>query len=608
MKRHRPLPFGAECVAGGVRFRLWAPGVATAELVIDGGATLPMQPAEQGFFEIVTDQAKAGTRYRYRVADTLVPDPASRYQPESVAGPSMVVDATTFDWQDQDWRGRAWHEAVVYELHVGSFSPAGSFDGVIEHFDHLLELGVNAIELMPVAECPGRWNWGYDGVLLFAVEERYGGPDGLKRLVQAAHARGISVILDVVYNHFGPDGNYLSLYAPAFFTDKHQTPWGAAINFDDTHSEVVRSFFIENALYWLQEYHLDGLRFDAVHAIRDDSRPDIVVELGQRIRETISERPIHLILENDQNRSSVLGQGYHGPGPHTAQWNDDFHHVLRVSITDMRGGYYDDYTAGEGQPQSLVARVLAEGFAYQGEPSAHRDGAVRGEPSASLPPTAFVSFIQNHDQVGNHAYGWRLAKFAKPEAIRAGTAVLLLSPQIPMLWMGQEWNSDQPFPFFCDFAGDLADAVRKGRIEEFKSFPEFQDPEAVKRIPDPLAEQTFQSAVLDWNEAARQSQWLQLHRELLAVRREHVIPRMASAGGGSGTHAVDAQGTITVHWRFGDGAVLQLVANLSERSVDGNGGEMVGRTVYATADLADGGRLPPWYVALNVVDQEGAVG
>jgi malto-oligosyltrehalose trehalohydrolase len=607
MKRHRELPFGAECVEHGVRFRLWAPGVEQAELVIDGGATLPMPRAENGFFELTTDQAKAGTRYRYRVADTLIPDPVSRYQPESVAGPSVVVDANTFDWQDRDWRGRPWHEAVVYELHVGTFSQTGTFDGVIEHFDHLLDLGVNAIEIMPVAECPGRWNWGYDGVLLFAVEERYGGPDGLKRLVQAAHAKGISVILDVVYNHFGPDGNYLSLYAPAFFTDKHQTPWGAAINFDDMHSEVVRAFYIENALYWLQEYHLDGLRFDAVHAIKDDGQPDIVVELGQRIREKIKERPIHLILENDRNRSSVLGQGYQGPGPHTAQWNDDFHHVLRVSITDMRGGYYDDYTTGEGQPQQFVARVLAEGFAYQGEVSKHREGAKRGEPSASLPPTAFVSFIQNHDQVGNHAYGWRLGKFAKPDAIRAGTAVMLLAPQIPMLWMGQEWNSDQPFPFFCDFEGDLADAVRKGRMEEFKSFPEFQDPEAVKRIPDPLAEKTFQSAVLDWSEPARKADWIKLHRDLLAVRREHVIPRMATSRGGSGTSTADAQGTIYVHWRFGDGAVLQLVANLSEKTVAGDAGEILGRTVYATGDLQNG-QLPPWYVALNLVDQEGAVG
>ncbi|MDB5970697.1 MAG: malto-oligosyltrehalose trehalohydrolase [Hydrocarboniphaga sp.] len=606
MKRHRELPFGAECVENGVRFRLWAPGVDAAELVIDGGETWRMNRAGQGFFELITDQARAGTRYRYRVADILVPDPASRYQPESVAGPSVVVDARAFDWQDRDWRGRPWHEAVVYELHVGCFSQAGTFDGVIAHFDHLLDIGINAIELMPVAECPGRWNWGYDGVLLFAVEERYGGPDGLKRLVQAAHRRGISVILDVVYNHFGPDGNYLSLYAPDFFTSRHQTPWGAAINFDDARSDIVRSFFIENALYWLQEYHLDGLRFDAVHAIRDDSRPDIVVELGQRIRETIRERPIHLILENDQNRSSVIGQAYQGPGPHTAQWNDDFHHVLRVSITDMRGGYYDDYTLGEGQPQQYVARVLAEGFAYQGEASKHRDNTTRGEPSAALPPTAFVSFIQNHDQVGNHAFGWRLGKFAKPEAIRAGTAVLLLAPQIPMLWMGQEWNSEQPFPFFCDFGGELADAVRKGRIEEFKSFPEFQDPEAIKRIPDPLAETTFQSAVLDWSEPARKAQWTKLHRDMLAVRREHVVPRMATSRGGSGTSAVDEQGAIYVHWRFGDGAVLQLVANLSDSSVAVDAGKVLGRRVYATADL-DGGDLPPWYVALNVVDRQGAL-
>lgn len=606
MKRQRHLPFGAECVADGVRFRLWAPGVEHAELVIDEGPTLAMDRDADGFFEISTDQAQAGTRYRYRVDDTPVPDPASRYQPLGVNGSSEVVDSGAFDWQDADWRGRAWHESVIYELHVGTFARSGTFDGVIEHFEHLLSLGVNTIELMPVAECPGRWNWGYDGVLLFAVEERYGGPDALKRLVQAAHQRGLSVLLDVVYNHFGPDGNHLSRYAPAFFTERHRTPWGAAINFDDQHSSIVRSFFIQNALYWLQEYHLDGLRLDAVHAIHDDSDPDIVVELGRRIREDITDRPIHLILENDRNRSSVLGHGRGGNGPYDAQWNDDFHHVLRVALAHTQGGYYDDYRGTGLMPQRHLARVLAEGFAYQGQSSAHRDGASRGEPSDALPPTAFISFIQNHDQVGNHAYGWRLSQFAGCEAIRAGAAVLLLSPQIPMLWMGQEWNSERPFPFFCDFAGDLADAVRKGRIEEFRSFPEFQDPEAVKRIPDPLALSTFASALLDWNEPARSADWLALYRQLIGLRREHIVPRLA-VGGGSGTAQVSCQGLVSVQWRFADGSLLQLVVNLSDQPVAADTGSVLGRCVYATAPLS-GERVPPWYVALQVLDQEGAVG
>ena len=607
MKRHQPLSFGAELVDGSVRFRLWAPGVDGAELAIENGPTLAMTAAGDGFFELITDQARAGTRYRYRVADTLVPDPAARYQPGSLAGVSEVVDAGAFDWQDADWQGRPWHEAVVYELHVGTFSEGGGFDGIATHFDHLRNLGVNTIELMPVAECPGRWNWGYDGVLLFAVEERYGGPESLKRFVQAAHQAGFSVLLDVVYNHFGPDGNYLSLYAPQFFTARHQTPWGAGINFDDAHSQIVRRFFIENALYWLQEYHLDGLRFDAVHAIRDDSQPDIVVELGRRIREQITGRPIHLVLENDANRASVLGAGYGGPGPHTAQWDDDYHHVLRVAMTGNGSGYYRDYAEGEQQPQRHIARVLAEGFAYQGQASAHREGEKRGEPSASLAPTAFVSFIQNHDQVGNHAYGWRLGRFAAPEAIRAATAVWLLSPQIPMFWQGQEWNSDQPFPFFCDFTGDLAEAVRKGRMEEFKSFPEFSDPEAIKRIPDPLAESTFRSAVLDWSAPKHQADWLHVPRELLALRREHVVPRLAGARGGEGQGRVDEQGVIDVRWRFADGALLQLIANLSDAPIERDSTEPLGRSVYATHPTGRDG-LPAWYVALNLVDQEGAVG
>ena len=608
MKRHRQLPFGAEIDGDAVRFRLWAPGADTVQLAIEGGETLPMEPSGDGFYELRTHKAKAGTRYRYKIGDLLVPDPVARYQPQSLQGASEVVDAEAFDWSDANWKGRPWHEQVLYELHVGSFSGQGGFDGVIEHFDHLLSLGITTIELMPVAECPGRWNWGYDGVLLYAVEECYGGPQGLKRLVDAAHAKGLSVMLDVVYNHFGPDGNYLHSYAPDFFTDKHRTPWGAGINFDDRHSEVVRRFFIENALYWLQEYHLDGLRFDAVHAIADDSNPDFVTELGTRIRETITDRHVHLVLENDQNRSSVLGFGYAGsepgPGPFTAQWNDDYHHVLRVAVTGNTSGYYGDYA---NEPLKYVARVLAEGFAYQGEVSEHRDGANRGEPSKALPATAFVSFIQNHDQVGNHAYGWRLHHFASDEAIRAATAILLLGPQIPMLWMGQEWNCEQPFPFFCDFTGDLADAVRKGRAEEFRSFPEFQSEQARKRIPDPLAESTFASAVLDWSKLKQASakQWLALNRDLLRLRREHVQPLLAR-GGAIGSAGVD-NGVLNVQWRFADASVLQLIANLSDRPRTYGEGEVLGRSLYSTAKL-EGRELPPWYVAVNKLDQEGAVG
>ncbi len=597
MKRHRRLPFGAELGAEGVDFRFWAPGVDAVSLIIENGPSLPMQQAGGGFYELRSDAAGAGTRYWYQVGDLRVPDPVSRYQPQSTAGASEIVDAQAYDWQDADWKGRPWHEQVIYELHVGSFSKAGSFVGIIEHFDHLLSLGVTTIELMPVAECPGRWNWGYDGVLLFAVEERYGGPEGLKRLVDAAHAKGISVLLDVVYNHFGPDGNYLHAYAPQFFTDKHRTPWGAAINFDDARSEVVRQFFIENALYWLQEYHLDGLRFDAVHAIADDSEVDFVTELGQRIRQEIPHRHVHLILENDDNRSSVIGYGYDGaktgPGPFTAQWNDDFHHVLRVAITEQRSGYYADYAK---EPLQFVARVLAEGFAYQGEVSKHRDGAERGEPSAALPPTAFVSFIQNHDQVGNHAYGWRLHHFASRDAMRAATAILLLSPQIPMLWMGQEWNCQQPFPFFCDFTGDLADAVRKGRAEEFKSFPEFQSEEARQRIPDPLSESTFDSAVLDWSALASEESkaWLDDYRQLLGLRREQVIPLLAK-GGAVGSANVEGS-VLDVQWRFADGAVLQLIANLSDQPSAAS--PAVGRKLFSTHE-AGGAQLPPWYVAFN---------
>ena len=466
---------------GGVRFRLWAPAHERISLSLEPeGRLLPMHSTGEGWHELALDEAAAGTLYRFELPDGLkVPDPASRFQPQDVHGPSEVIDPAAYRWTDQGWRGRPWHEAVLYELHVGAFTEEGTFRAAIGRLDHLAKLGVTALEIMPIADFPGRWNWGYDGVLPYAPNSSYGRPEDFKALIEAAHQRGLMVLLDVVYNHFGPDGNYLSTYAPAFFTKRHKTPWGDAINYDGKRSKPVREFVIENALYWIKEFHLDGLRLDAVHAIKDDSRKDVLDELAERVRAEAADRHVHLVLENEENESRRLARGADGkPLHYTAQWNDDVHHVLRTAATGEDKGYYAEYL---GDTKKL-GRALAEGFAFQGEMMEYR-GEPRGEPSAGLPPTAFIAFIQNHDQVGNRAFGERITAIAEPEAVRAIAAVYLLLPQVPMLFMGEEWAASQPFPFFCDFSGELANSVRKGRRKEFAKFPEFKDEKSGSAFP-----------------------------------------------------------------------------------------------------------------------------
>jgi maltooligosyltrehalose trehalohydrolase len=413
---------------------------------------------------------------------------------------------------------------------------------------------------MPVSDFPGKRNWGYDGVLPYAPDSSYGRPEDFKAFVREAHTRGIMVLLDVVYNHFGPDGNYLPVYAPSFFTDRHKTPWGAGINYDGEHSRPVRDFVVHNALYWLEEFNLDGLRLDAVHAIIDDSAEHLLDELARLVREMRGSRPTHLVLENEENAAGRLVWDAEGrPLRFTAQWNDDVHHVLHVAATGEDAGYYKEY-AGK---TDLLARALAEGFAFQGQMMEYR-GETRGEPSAMLPPGAFVAFAQNHDQIGNRAFGDRLTASVAPERLRAVAAVLLLLPQVPMLFMGEEWGAKTPFPFFCHFSGDLADAVRQGRRDEFKRFPEFQDPAQRDRIPDPLAEATFNSAKLDWD--GIDGERLASTRELIGVRRRFVEPLLAHISHG-GHGEVLAEGAVRVVWDAGDAGSLVLLANLSNVAV-----------------------------------------
>jgi malto-oligosyltrehalose trehalohydrolase len=477
-----------------------------------------------------------------------------------VHGPSEVIDPAAHVWRDAGWAGRPWHEAVIYELHVGSFTPEGTFRAAIDRLDHLACLGITAIELMPVGDFPGRRNWGYDGVLPYAPDSSYGRPEDLKEFIQAAHGRGLMVLLDVVYNHFGAEGNYLSVYAPEFFTERRHTQWGAAINFDGPKSGPVREFIIENALYWILEYYLDGLRLDAVHAIADDSPRHIVDELAERVRAAAGERHVHLLLENEENQASHLARDIRrGACHYTAQWNDDVHHVLHVAATGEGQGYYADYLGDTAR----LGRALAEGFAFQGEVMTCR-GTPRGERSAHLPPLGFVAFIQNHDQIGNRAFGERITALARPEAVRAIAAVSMLLPQVPMLFMGEEWAAAQPFPFFCDMGPELADAVREGRRAEFATFADFRDEEKRARIPDPQAEATFVAAKLVWCDARRpgNADWLAWYRRILGVRRNVIMPLLPRIVHG-GTWQVLGPGAVLVRWEWDTGE-LALLAVLSD--------------------------------------------
>jgi 1,4-alpha-glucan branching enzyme/maltooligosyltrehalose trehalohydrolase len=593
--------FGAECRDdGSVRFRLWAPAAHRVDLCI-AGVRLPVVRSDDGWFELVTDAAKPGTQYKFRINDAQdVPDPASRFQPQDVHGPSEVIRPDAFDWQDRAWRGRRWEEAVIYELHVGAFTPSGTFSAVRERLDYLADIGITAIELMPVADFPGKRNWGYDGVFLFAPDSTYGRPEDLKQLVQAAHQRGMIVLLDVVYNHFGPEGNYLRSYAPQFFTDRHRTPWGDGINFDGPESRVVRDFFINNALYWLTEYHFDGLRLDAVHAIIDDSAPDILTELADAVRSSIGpDRHIHLILENDRNQARYLQRTNRcQPQIYTAQWNDDIHHTLHVLVTGETDGYYSDYAE---RPIQQLGRCLVEGFAYQGEPSLYRSGEKRGESTKGLPPTAFVSFLQNHDQVGNRAFGERIAQIADPRAVRAAVAVILLAPEPPLLFMGEEFGAETPFLFFCDFEKDMAAAVTAGRRNEFAHFARFSDPAEREQIPDPSDVRTFEASRLDWSEIDQPGhrEWLRFYQNLLKLRCRHIVPRLSAGCVVSSDYEILGQRGLTAHWKFPDRSKLTLMANLGTDSLSGLT-PPASQIIYASEEVAANdlklGNLPPWSV------------
>ncbi len=585
MKRftHTLHPFGAEILdAGRARFRLWAPELDALTLELSTGETHSMSSLGDGWFELECE-ATYGTGYRYRIDDKLtVPDPASRMQNDDVHDWSVLVDSRAYEWMQSQWLGRPWHEVVIYELHVGC---CGGFAGVMQQLPMLAELGVTAIELMPIGDFPGQRNWGYDGVLPFAPDTAYDTPTELKALIDKAHELGLCVYLDVVYNHFGPDGNYLHAYAPNFFSNE-KSSWGDRINFSQPY---VREYFTQNALYWLHEYRFDGLRFDAVHAISD---PGWLDEMAARVRaSTEPGRHIHLMLENENNCAAHLARDFN------AQWNDDWHNVMHVLLTGEREGYYANYCAF---PERKLARSLSEGFVYQGEPSPTHANQPRGEPSAFLPPTAFINFLQNHDQIGNRAMGERLTSLADARNLRAAITLQLLMPAIPLLFMGEPWQTTTPFLFFTDFHGELAKAVREGRAREFEVFAAFKDEQQRARIPDPNARETFVGSNPHPAGNSIPPELMSFYRELLSLRQQHIVQHLAQCRALAAS--VVGETALVASWLLGNGARLEIAVNFSDVIwlIDPLTEPALFTSVEAGAALAAQGKLAPHCAVVTI--------
>ncbi|CAN7183434.1 malto-oligosyltrehalose trehalohydrolase [Acidovorax sp. LjRoot117] len=555
-----PMPFGARLRRrrAGADFRLWAPAASQVALVHapDGNqGALDHTAAERlsgGWWHVGLAQATASTRYQWLInGDTRVPDPAARQAPDGPHGLCVVSDPSAYAWEQTAWSGRPWHELVFYELHIGTFTPQGTYTAAAAHLPRLAAMGFTALELMPLATFGGQWGWGYDGVLPFAPHPAYGTPDDLKRFVDTAHALGLCVFLDVVYNHFGPDGNYLHTYAPAFFSDRHDSPWGRAINFDLEGSEVVRAFFLHNALYWIDEFRMDGLRLDAVHAIADDSNPDILQEISTRVHALAqaTDRHVHLVLENEKNQPARLAQPASASGHYDGQWNDDFHHAVHVALTGETHTYYAKFAA---DPIDLLARVLTQGFAFpNGRPATDAD--------APLPLSLLVNFIGNHDQIGNRAFGERLSMLVPGPAVELALLLSLLTPATPMVFMGDEWGATTPFLYFANWEGALRDAVRSGRQREFSHVLS-----GAAALPDPCDAATLAASQLDWSQAetpaARQRS--ELVRQALEVRRHWLLPHARALRNLDHTaERVGAHG-LRVGWRYGQGMQWWLEINL----------------------------------------------
>jgi len=546
---------GASAHGDGATFRVWAPRCEKVDVVVEGRRAEAMARAADGMYEVTVPDVQPGTRYQYRLdGQRYRPDPASRFQPDGVHGPSAVVDPEAFAWTDRSFRGHPLADLVFYELHVGTFTAAGTFEGAISHLGRLVDLGVTAVELMPIAEFPGSRNWGYDGVHLFAPQSTYGGPTGLRRLVDACHRLGLTVVLDVVYNHLGPEGNYLAEYGP-YFTDRYRTPWGGAVNFDGPDAAGVRRHFVENACFWIREYHVDGFRFDAIHAIYDGSPVHILTEVAEAARKEAArlDRPAHLIVEShDNDRRTVVPAAEGGLGL-DAVWSDDFHHAVHVRLTGERGGYYSDFA----DPR-MLPRAIAEGLAVPGQYSGHF-WRPRGTPSADLDGERFVICLQNHDQVGNRAQAERLSTTVPFEAVKLAAALLFTTPALPLLFMGEEYGETAPFQFFVSFLDPkLNDAVRQGRAVEFSRFA-WQG-----TIADPAAPSTFVQSRLNHSlvAAPRHRAVHEYYRRWLALRRAH--PALGAGDKPLTRATLDADGAVLrVARAASTGERVELVANLT---------------------------------------------
>jgi maltooligosyltrehalose trehalohydrolase len=528
--QQRKLPVGAEVAPqGGVHFRVWAPRRRRVEVVLHAGepVAVALRPEREGYYSAHVAVAAPGTLYRYRLdgEPDLYPDPASRFQPEGPHGPSQVIDPGSFHWTDREWPGIRLPGQVIYEMHIGTFTPEGTWQAAEQKLAHLASTGVTVLEVMPVADFPGRFGWGYDGVNLFAPTRLYGTPDDFRRFVDQAHRLGLGVILDVVYNHVGPDGNYLKQFANDYFTDRYRTDWGEAINFDGKNAGPVRQFFVANAGYWIEEFHLDGLRLDATQHIYDASPDHLLRDITRRVREAAGRRATMLVAENepqDVKLARPLSEGGYGID---GLWNDDFHHTARVAVTGRNEAYYGDYL---GTPQELIS-ALKWGYLYQGQHYLWQKKP-RGTPALRLAPASFVLFIQNHDQIANSARGQRLELLTSPGRYRTMTALLLLAPGTPMLFQGQEFAASSPFVFFADHAPELAQLVRKGRAQFLGQFPNVADPAMRALLPHPDAPQTFEACKLRWEECDRHAEARALHQDLLRLRREDPVFRLQRAG------------------------------------------------------------------------------
>jgi maltooligosyltrehalose trehalohydrolase len=553
----RRYPIGAEIISGGkVHFRVWAPKRKRVEVILDDGHSHPLQAEGKGYF-VGTAPGGAGTMYRYRLdgGSYLYPDPASRFQPQGPHGPSQVVDPTAFKWQDGHWPGCNLEGGAIYELHIGTFTREGTWRAAHEHLPGLAKLGVTVLEVMPVAEFSGRFGWGYDGVALFAPTLLYGAPDDFRRFVDAAHAAGLGVILDVVYNHFGPDGNYLREFSADYFTDRYDNEWGEAINFDGDNSGPVREFFLTNAAYWIDEYHLDGLRLDATQQMFDHSPEHILKGVMRAAREAARGRSIFVVAENEAQDARLARPVERQGFGLSAVWNDDFHHSARVALTGRHQAYYTDF---RGTPQEFVTAVK-HGFLYQGQWFSWQKKR-RGTPALDLPAKAFVTFLENHDQVANSARGWRLHQWASPGKLRAMTALLLLGPNTPMLFQGQEFASSAPFLFFADHKADLAQAVAEGRKKFLTQFPGVSTPEIQEILAMPHDAATFQRCKLDWSEREKNAPCYALHGDLLRLRREDPVFRERGPQGVDG--AVLSADALVLRFFGGENGDRLLLINL----------------------------------------------